>query len=146
MMSLVTAVFGKLDLEPRHREIAILFTGRRMNADYMWKQHLRIAPQTGVTAIQIEAIQRGQIEDAQAFDDREQLVLKMADELLGAGEVLESTLDRARACFSTAQIVGIILVVGFYRMLAGVMLSTELDLDIQPSGDWTKRMGRVALQ
>jgi alkylhydroperoxidase family enzyme len=140
LMSLVSAVFGKLDLDPSHREIAILFTASRTNAEYMWKQHLVIAPQTGVTPIQIEAIQRGQIEDAQVFDDREQLVLKMTEELLDAGEVLDSTVDRARARFSTAQIVEIILVVGFYRMLAGVMLSTELDLDVQASGDWTKRM------
>jgi len=51
MMSRVWAVFGKPDIEPRHREIAILFTGRRMNADYMWQQHLAISPLTGVTAI-----------------------------------------------------------------------------------------------
>ncbi|HUO55789.1 MAG TPA: hypothetical protein VMU18_13665 [Rhodoblastus sp.] len=64
----------------------------------------------------------------------------MADELLRDAEVSESTLHRARVRFSAAQIAEIILVVGFSRMLAGVMLSTELDLDVQPSGDGTRRM------
>ncbi len=140
MMSMVSAVFGKLDLQPRHRELAILLTGRWANADYMWQQHLQIAPQTGVTALQIDAIRRGKAQDAEAFDDGERLVLKMAGELLDAGEVSEPTLDRARASFSAAQIVETIFVVAFYRMLAGVMRSTDLDLDIQPSGSWTNRM------
>ena len=55
--------FAKLELEPRHREIAILLTGRRTDARYMWEQHLRIAPEAGVTPQQIEAIQNERIYD-----------------------------------------------------------------------------------
>jgi hypothetical protein len=40
------AVFAKLELEPRHREITILLTGRRTDAHYMWEQQFRIAPES----------------------------------------------------------------------------------------------------
>ena len=46
LISMVSAVFAKLELEPRHREITILLTGRRTDARYMWKQQLRIAPES----------------------------------------------------------------------------------------------------
>ena len=45
LISMVSAVFAKLELEPRHRKIAILLTGRRTDARYMWEQQLRIAPE-----------------------------------------------------------------------------------------------------
>ena len=46
LISIVSAVFAKLELEPRHREITILLTGRRTDARYMWEQQLRIAPES----------------------------------------------------------------------------------------------------
>jgi hypothetical protein len=46
LISMVSAVFAKLELEPRHREITILFTGRRTDARYMWERQLRIAPES----------------------------------------------------------------------------------------------------
>ena len=140
LISMVSAVFAKLELEPRHREIAILLTGRRTDARYMWEQHLRIAPEAGVTPQQIEAIRNERIYHLAVFDDSEQLILRMADELLRTTEVSELTLDRARAEFSPAQIVETIVLVSFYRMLAGIMRSTELDLDVPASGSWTQHM------
>jgi hypothetical protein len=44
LISMVSAVFAKLELEPRPRKITILLTGRRTGARYMWEQRLRIAP------------------------------------------------------------------------------------------------------
>ena len=46
LISIVSGVFAKLELEPRHREITILLTGRRTDARYMWEQQLRIAPES----------------------------------------------------------------------------------------------------
>jgi len=47
LISMVSAAFAKLELEPRHREITILLTGRRTDARYMWEQQqLRIAPES----------------------------------------------------------------------------------------------------
>ena len=43
LISMVSAVFANQELEPRHRKIAILLTGRRTDARYMWEQQLRIA-------------------------------------------------------------------------------------------------------
>ena len=60
---MVSVVFAKLELEPRHREIAILLAGRRTDARYMWEQHLRITPEAGVTPQQIEAIRNERIYD-----------------------------------------------------------------------------------
>ena len=46
LISMVSAAFAKLELEPRHREITILLTGRRTDARYMWEQQLRIAAES----------------------------------------------------------------------------------------------------
>ena len=46
LISMVSAVFAKLELEPRHRKITILLTRRRTDARYMWEQQLRIAPES----------------------------------------------------------------------------------------------------
>ena len=141
LMSLVAAIFGRLELLPEHRELAVLLTGHRTRARYMWGQHLVIAPQVGVTPKQIEAIERGRIDDPAAFDEDERLVLRMADEILREAEISPATLRRAQERFTPGQLVELILVVGFYRMLGSLMRSTALDLDIQPSGSWTQRMG-----
>jgi hypothetical protein len=54
LISMVSTIFAKLELEPRHREITILLTGPRTDARYMWEQQLRIALEAAVTPQQIE--------------------------------------------------------------------------------------------
>jgi hypothetical protein len=74
-------------------------------------------------------IEDGAIDDVSAFDERERVVLAMSDELLRADEVSGPTLRRAREHLADAQVIEVMLVTGFYRALAGLIRSVDLDFN-----------------
>jgi alkylhydroperoxidase family enzyme len=82
---------------------------------------------------QIAAVRAGDLE-ADGLDEEDRLVLLCAEELLRNDAIGEATFARARKHLSDREIVELILAVGYYRMLAGLMNSVAIDLD-KPLGD-----------
>ena len=120
LLRLGGAILGQGELDPRRRELAILRTAAVTGAEYEWIQHESIAGGVGL--------------EADVFDADDRLVLLCAEELLRNDAVGEATFSRARERLSDREIVELILAVGYYRMLAGVMNSVAIDLD-EPLGD-----------
>ena len=79
------------------------------------------------------AVKAGDLE-ADGLDDDDRLVLLCAEELLRNDAIGEATFATARERLSDREIVELILAVGYYRMLAGVMNSVAIDLD-EPLGE-----------
>jgi AhpD family alkylhydroperoxidase len=127
------AILGQGELDPRRRELAILRTAAVTGADYEWIQHEAIARGVGATEAQIAAVRQGDL-DAEDFDEDDRLVLRCADELLRDDGIRENTFAAARERLSDREIVELIVTVGYYRMLAGLMNSVAIDLD-EPLGD-----------
>ena len=132
-LRLGAAILGQGELDPRRRELAILRTAAATGAEYEWIQHEAIARGVGATDDQIDAVRRGVLH-SDAFDDDDRLVLNCAEELLRDDGIRETTFAAVKERLSDREIVELILAVGYYRMLAGLMNSVAIDLD-EPLGD-----------
>jgi 4-carboxymuconolactone decarboxylase len=132
LLRLGGAILGEGELDPRRRELAILRVAAVTGAEYEWVQHEAIALGIGAGEDQVAAVRRGEL-DAACFDDDDRLVLRFAEELLADDGASEGTFAAARERLSPREIVELILAVGYYRMLAGLMNSVAIDLD-EPMG------------
>jgi 4-carboxymuconolactone decarboxylase len=131
----------RLQLEPVLRELAILEVARLSGAEYEWVQHAAIATAVGVTDEQVAAVQRGEL-DASCLSDLQRTVLRFTRETLEQVGVSQETFERASAHLSPREIVELLLVVGAYRMLAGVMESCAIDLDPAVGAELLERRQR----
>ena len=122
------AILTRSELEPDLRELAILQAAKLTGTDYEWIQHVPIAKAVGVSDAQIEAIERGEI-DAEPFDPREALVLRVVVEAVREGQPAPELVERAAAELGPAKLIELLLTVGFYNMLGYVMRGVRLDLD-----------------
>src|SRR3954466_9955553 len=68
------ALLADLELGPVPRELAILQTARIFEAEYEWIQHVAIGRAVGITDAQIEALERGALDD-ESFDASERALL-----------------------------------------------------------------------
>lgn len=126
------AILGAQQLDPLLRELAILHVACRTGAEYEWIQHADIARAVGASDEQVAAVRDAELQAA-CFDDRARLVLRFADELLAGDAVSETTFAAMVQATSAREAVELLLAVGYYRLLAGVMRSVDIDLD-EPLG------------
>jgi 4-carboxymuconolactone decarboxylase len=124
------AVLGKLELDPKLRELAILQVARDAEAEYEWVQHVAIASAVGVPDEQIDAVERG---DLDQFDHPERAVLELAAAVVAGPRVPDELFERLRGHLDERRIVELLLTVGDYLMLARVMTVLEIELD-EPAG------------
>ncbi len=114
-------------LSGKLREIAILRTAKVSHSVYEWTQHVPIAKSTGCTEEQIAAIDNW--EGANCFNDVERLVLKFTDEVARNVKGSRETLEALKKHMGAAEIVELVLSIGFWGMVARVLETTEVDLE-----------------
>ena len=131
-MRLGGAILGRQKLKPQMRELVILAVSHLENGKYEWIQHVPIAEVAGCTREQITAIENGLFESA-CFDDREQVLLRFAREVIENVRADEDTVVAANRYFSPQEIVEIIVTCGFYMMLTRLTETTRTDID-PPAG------------
>ena len=85
-----------------------------------------------------------------AYSDADRAVITMADELHDNSEVSPKTWAALEKSFSTAELVELILVAGFWHMMAGFLKTAKLPLDSidktltgWPEGQGTRLTGRA---
>jgi AhpD family alkylhydroperoxidase len=122
------AILGAQRLDGALRELAILHVARATGAEYEWVQHAAIARAAGVRDEQVTALQRGDLA-ADGFDPLERLVLRVTDEALRHDGASPEAFDALVERLSAREAVELLLAVGYYRTLAVVMRSVDVDLD-----------------
>jgi len=132
LIMLGTSILTEQQLSGRLRELAILRVARLSRAEYEWVQHVPIAKMTGVSDEQVAALERDQA-TAACFDPVDALVLRATDEIVGDGGPSDDTFAELQAHFSNREIVELVLAVGFYMVMARLMISTRIDVD-EPAG------------
>ena len=132
LMRLGAAILGRQKLDPRLRELAILDIAQRSGSDYEWTQHDPIGRAMGITAAQMSALARGDIE-AECFDDVDRLVLRFTVEVVERVKASDAVFAEMRRHFSPQEIVELILAIGFYMTVARLLETTEVDQD-PPAG------------
>jgi alkylhydroperoxidase family enzyme len=132
LVMLGTSILTEQQLSSKLRELAILRVARLSRAEYEWVQHVPIAKMTGVSDEQVVALER---DDATAacFDPVDRIVLRATDEIVRDGGPSDATFVDLQAHFSNREIVELVLAVGFYMVMARLMISTRIDVD-EPAG------------
>jgi alkylhydroperoxidase family enzyme len=133
LILLGTSILTQQQLSGRLRELAILRVARLSRAEYEWVQHVPIAKITGVSDEQIAALERDDT-GASCFDPVDAVVLRATDEIVRDGGPSDATFADLQARFSNREMVELILAVGFYMVMARLMISTRIDVDEAAGG------------
>jgi alkylhydroperoxidase family enzyme len=116
----------------REREIVIDRTCARCGAEYEWGVHVAFfGERAGFTAQEIAgtcATDPG----ASGFTPREQLLLRLADELHDTARVGDDLWRELRAAWSETQLIELVALVGFYHLIS--FAANALRIPLEPYG------------
>ncbi|HEX4339320.1 MAG TPA: carboxymuconolactone decarboxylase family protein [Polyangiaceae bacterium] len=120
-------VLGKSTLSPRDRELLILRTGFRCNAEYEWGQHVVIGRAVGLSEDDVARIAKGP--DAPGWDPFEATLLRAADELHDDQMLSDATWAALGAKYGTEQLMDVVFAVGQYTLVSMALNTFGVQLD-----------------
>lgn len=121
------AFLGKGTISGREREIVILRVGHNASAQYEFGQHIVIGRREGLTDEEIAALATDDPGDA--WSDTERALIALADELCDDDCVGDATWATLAASFDDSQMVELLMLAGYYRMISGFLNSAGVQLD-----------------
>ncbi len=117
--------YGEIDR--RDTELVILRVGWNCRCRYEWGQHVDIGLRTALSEEDILQVPMGA--DAPGFEPRIKALMKACDEFHQERMVSASTWAELEQHYSTRKLLEVLMLIGHYEMLAGVLNSTGLPLD-----------------
>jgi 4-carboxymuconolactone decarboxylase len=114
-------------LPPREREIVILRVGWRCRSVYEFGQHTIMGRDAGLTDREIASLATTRAEGRWSAD--EQALIAMADELCDDDCVSDATWAALRRRWNEGELVELVTVAGFYRMVSGFLNTMGVELD-----------------
>jgi alkylhydroperoxidase family enzyme len=139
-LQLGNALLSRTELSPRLRELVILRIAKLSGSKYEWTQHYPVALEAGVTREQTESIERWSI--APRFSDEERAVLRYAEEVAQGVEVNEETFNALRQYLNEQSIVELTVSIGYWGLVARVLVPLQVDLDDATAGSAQDLTGR----
>jgi alkylhydroperoxidase family enzyme len=133
LMKLGGTFLGKLDLDPLLRELVILHAVNLEGGEYEWVQHVPVVLALGGSQAQVDALRAGD-DQAACFSAAEKAVLRFTREVVVDVGASNEALAEAKKHLSDRAIVEVILVAGFYIMLARLTETLDIPND-PPMGD-----------
>ncbi len=127
--------FGEHVLPADLREMVILAVARRLGAAYEWVKHVPPAREAGVDPALIEDLRCGREPTGQSPLARG--ILAAVDQVLAARSLPADLQDALQSELGAAGLVELVVLVGFYRMIAGFLFAFEVPLppgEIDPFG------------
>lgn len=117
-------------LSAPERELVILVVGRHWNAEFEFYAHARVARRLGVDDVVIDAVAAG--DRPPLAVGRQDTVYDVVVELLGTGRVSDATYERAAEVLGERLLVELVVLVGYYTMLAQLLNAFEVGV---PDGE-----------
>jgi alkylhydroperoxidase family enzyme len=118
-------------LPAREREIVILRTGWRCGSEYEFGQHTVIGREAGLTDADIAAL-------ADAADGEwstaEQSLIAMVDEVCADNIVSDRTWQALAQRWSDAELIELLVLTGYYRLVSGLLNSAGVALEARTPG------------
>jgi alkylhydroperoxidase family enzyme len=111
-------------LHPRIRELAILRVALRCDAPYEWANHVPAALGAGATEDEINALS----DPGASWPPEDDAVLRAADELCAEAFVSDETWAALAATRDQPEIIEVLFLVGYYRMMAGFLNSAGVEV------------------
>ena len=113
-------------IPPREREIVILRVGWRAGSVYEFGQHTVLGGQAGLTEEEIVRLTEDSLD---GWDDADRLLVAMADDLDADDRVAGPTWDGLAERWNQTQLVELLVLAGFYRLVSGFLNSAGVELD-----------------
>ena len=118
---------GNLTL--REREIAIDRACARCGGEYEWGVHMALfAAKAGLGETEIKATRMLDVEQP-CWSPREQLILRLVDQLHDTSTIDDALWTLLAAEFSDEQLLELLMLTGFYHMVSFVVNATRLPLE-----------------
>ena len=121
------------NLDAREREIVILRTAGSARSAYEIGQHRWLGAKAGLAPDEIEAAVDPRHEHI--WSPRDIAMLGLVDELLATDTASNETWDSSALYFDETQRTELLVLVGFYRMLAGILNGLDVELDASVDGE-----------
>lgn len=107
-MALGTACVNSLSISADLGEILALYCAVKFQCQYIWARHANDARSKGVTEIQLQALQSGDLRNLSSWDKKQVAFLAFLDEVIDLPQAKEETFQEARKWFDEKQIIEII--------------------------------------
>jgi 4-carboxymuconolactone decarboxylase len=123
---------GKLlngKLSARDRELLILRTAWNCRAEYEWAQHVILGKRAGVTDAEIARIASDSTESRDAWDSKEAVLMRAADELHNDSSITDRTWEELARIYDVEQLIELPMLVGHYHLVAMTLNSLGVELD-----------------
>jgi AhpD family alkylhydroperoxidase len=114
-------------LPVREREMVILRVAWNSGCAYEFAQHAPIALRSGLSEEEIREL--GQPVDVGAWEESDRGILQLADEIMARLEVTNATWDLVSRSHSDEQMMELVILTGFYQMLAAFLKTARVPLD-----------------
>ena len=124
-------LLGGTGLPAREREIVILRTGFRAGSEYEFGQHTRIGSGAGLTDAEIARL--ADAGDGEWAEDDAALVA-MVDELCSDDVVTDPTWSRLSSRWDDEQLLELLVLAGYYRLVSGLLNSVGVALEPETPG------------
>jgi len=140
VVRLGSSLLTRTALESKFRELAILRVAKLAGSEYEWTQHVPIALEVGVTKEQVEVISNW--EGSAVFGDVERAVLQYTDEVAQNVKVRDETFNSLKKYFNEQKIVELTLSIGYWGLIARVLVPLQVEIEAQPVGKVSDLLGR----
>jgi 4-carboxymuconolactone decarboxylase len=115
----------------REREIVILRIGWRSGSDYEFGQHTLIGRHVGLSDDEITRLATDGVDD---WDDADAALVAMSDDLCRDNVVSDRTWARLAERWSEAQLLELLVLAGFYRLVSGFLRSAGVQREAGTPG------------
>ena len=139
-LRLGNSLLASTELSPKLRELAILRVAKLTGSEYEWTQHYSIALEAGVSHEQTEGISYWT--NSTNFNDKERAVLQYTDEVAQNVEVKDETFRALQQHLNERSIVELTLSIGFWGMVARLLVPLQVDIDTQTISSAQELIGR----
>lgn len=129
--SIGAELFGRGELSPRQRELAILRTGWLCGAPFEWGEHVAIAKRAGLTSAEIQRLTLAA--DSAGWDADDCAIVEAAEELHHDAMISDRIWAALGAFLDERQLIELVYVVGHYTKVA--FLQNALRLRLPPGNE-----------
>ena len=139
-IKLGNSLIGRTELSPKLRELTVMRVAKLCHGEYEWTQHTPVALEVGVSQKELDAIDSWK--ESGSFTEEERAVLQYVDEVEKNVKVRDETFAALRQYLDERSIVELTLAVGWWGMLARLLVPLEVEVDEQSAGSAGDLIGR----
>lgn len=128
-VEMLNALWAESGLDDQTRELVILRTAILQRSEYVWHHHVRIALELGIPEDVIRKLEHWQSSELVLFDERQRTILGYVDEVARDRQPPVHLREGLARYYPPEAIVGLNLLVGFYRMTGMFACAMELETE-----------------